>query len=92
MDPLITRFLSDRTEARADCRTSLISLHREFMGSLPDDRHRSLWPRWRFKAEIEQLFLTGLDEHGVVHIAGLYLTTPRRWARDDGGRLRLVAA
>jgi len=92
MDPVLSSFLETRTVVRADLSVSLISLYREFSASLPDDRSRRVWPRWRFKSEIAKQFLVGTDHRDVCQVAGLSLDTPRKWERDGRGRLRLVAA
>lgn len=94
MDQTLSRFIAERCYARYDTTAGLHALHRTFLQSLPNDRERFLWPRWKFRTEIEREYLTGTDTHGVLQIAGIALTpaTLRKWSRDDGGRLRLVAA
>lgn len=90
MDPILRLFIDERTTACSAARVSLRQLHAAFLEVLRSDRERSLWPRWRFLQQIEPHYVTGLDEHNVMHIAGLALN--REWVKDENGRLRLVAA
>jgi hypothetical protein len=73
-----------------ECRIKAIDFCRRYKRMLPDDRTRSLWPRWRILDELRKEFLVGADGDGRTYIAGLAWEPARRWVAEPSGRLLLV--
>jgi hypothetical protein len=92
VDTTVAAFLAAHYFRRPDARVSMRDAFVSFLASLPDDRTRRLWPRWRFVAEVSREFPTGTDGCGRLMIGGLGDSPPERWAVDDVGRLRLTRA
>ena len=92
MDTTVAEFISAQYFRRPDARVSLREAFVSFLASLPDDRTRRLWPRWRFVAEVSRELPVGNDGCGRAMIGGLSDSPPQRWAVDDAGRLRLTRA
>ena len=92
MNTDVAAFLAAHFHRRPDARVTMHAAYHGFLASLPDDRTRRLWPRWRFVAEVSREFPVGTDGCNRLCIGGLGDSPPERWAVDDAGRLRLTRA
>lgn len=85
----LEEFIGRNCRKQPDARIALKELFHAFRATL-DKRQASLWPRWRFVAEIGNRYPTGTDSDRTVFVGGLTMAPQRAYVRDDAtGRLRL---
>lgn len=82
-------FIDRNCRKQLDARIALKELYHAFRATL-DKRQASLWPRWRFKADISNRYPTGTDSDRTVYVGGITMTPQRQYVRTEDGRLRLA--
>ena len=91
MDKELSAYITANLHQRPDGRTAVKELIDGFCGSLPSDRERKLWPRWRIVKEVQRQYQTAVGPGGRLYVLGLSYEPSRKWAVMDG-RARLVPA
>ena len=85
-------YIATSLHRRPDARIKAIDVVRRFRRQLPNDRARTLWPRWRILEEVRKEFIVGTDGDRTTVICGLSFRPPKEWRADETGRLVLVQA
>jgi len=91
MDNQLGDYIAANLHKRPDGRVAVVELVHRFRESLPSDRERRLWPRWRCVDLIERKYQTAIGPGGRLFVLGLSYQGPQKWVVVDG-KARLVPA